>query len=314
MYKTFLIYCDFALFLPEYDPTRDVEWIQNELHRWIYDNIMVKWDSIRKKPSKLCDMFTGYHTSQALIQLAFESAGITDSKLLSIPKMEKANAELLVHKLVDNFLRLRFPILLALNKVDISGAVDNIAKFQEKFSDMTMVPVSAKSECILQQNCKSGLISYQSGGSHFDFNGQQQDTNDKFEKELQDIKDSILQVFGNTGVLQALSQAVRLQSPVYAFPVSCLDTGQSVSVIANDKPQILRDCIVLKPGTTIGKLFDIMLYPPVSLLAGEYVRAEGINSKGGKNVLHKHDVVTEFNQVVKIMSTKKASSATKTRN
>lgn len=316
MYKTFIIYCDFPHFLPEYDPTRDVEWIQNELHRWIYDNIMVKWDSIRKKPAKLCDMFTGYHASQALIQLAFETTGITDNKLLSIPKMEKANAELLVHKLVDNFLQLRFPILLALNKVDISGAVDNLVKFQEQFSDMTMVPVSAKSECILQQKCKNGVISYQSGGSHFDFNVQQQDTctSDKSEKELQDIKDSILQVFGNTGVLQALSQAVRLRSPVYAFPVSCLDTCQSINVITNDKPQILRDCIVLKPGTTIGKLFDIMLYPPVSLLAGEYVRAEGINSKGVKNVLHKHDAVTEFSQIVKIMSTKKASSSTKIRN
>lgn len=314
MYKTFIIYSDFPHFLPEYDPTRDVEWIQNELHQWIYDNIMVKWDSIRKKPAKLCDMFTGYHASQALIQLAFETTGITDNKLLSIPKMEKANAELLVHKLVDNFLRLRFPILLALNKVDISGAVDNLAKFQEQFSDMTMVPISAKSECILQQKCKSGVISYQSGGSHFDFDVQQQDTSDKSEKELQDIKDSILQVFGNTGVLQALSQAVRLRSPVYAFPVGCLDTCQSINVVTNDKPQILRDCIVLKPGTTIGKLFDIMLYPPVSLLAGEYVRAEGINSKGAKNVLHKHDAVNEFNQIVKIMSTKKASSATKIRN
>ena len=314
MYKTFIIYSDFALFLPEYDPTRDVEWIQSELHRWIYDNIMVKWDSIMKKPTKLCDMFTGYHTSQALIQLAFESAGLTDNKLFSIPKMEKANAELLVHKLVDNFLQLRFPILLALNKVDIPGAVDNLAKFQEQFSDMTMVPVSAKSECILQQKCKNGLISYQSGGSHFDFNVQQQDTSDKSGKELQDIKDSILQVFGNTGVLQALSQAVRLRSPVYAFPVSCLDTCKSINAITNDKPQILRDCIVLKPGTTIGKLFEIMLYPPVSLLAGEYVRAEGRNSKGKKNVLHKHDVVTDCNQIVKIMSTKKASYSTKTRN
>ena len=267
-----------------------------------------------KKPVKLYDMFTGYHTSQALIQLAFESTGITDNKLLSIPKMEKANAELLVHKLVDNFLRLRFPILLALNKIDLSGAVDNLAKFQEQLSDMEMVPVCAKSECSLQQKCKDGLISYQSGASHFHFNVQHQDLNDKSEKELHDIKDNVLHVFGNTGVLQALSQAVRLRSPVYAFPVSCLDTCQSISINTNEKPQVLRDCIVLKPGTTTGKLFDIMLYPPVSLLAGEYVRAEGVNSKGVKHVLHKHDVMNESNQIVKIMSTKKASSSTKTRN
>ena len=300
--------------MPDYDPRRDVEWIQQELHRWIYDNIMDKWDSIKKKPSKLCDMFTGYHTSQAMIQLAFESTGITDKKLLDIPKMEKVNAELLVHKLVDNFLRLRFPVLLALNKVDLPGAVDNLNKFHKQFSDMTMVPVSAKSECFLQQKDKEGLLSYQSGASNFDFNFKSQDHNNLSEKELADIKDNVLQVFGDTGVLRALSQAVSLRSPVYAFPVSCLDTCQSISVVTNEKPQTLRDCIVLKPGTTAGKLFDIMLYPPVSLLAGEYVRAEGVNSKGVKNVLHKHDLVNESNQIIKIMSTKKASSSGKTRN
>lgn len=291
-----------------------MEWIQQELHRWIYDNIMDKWDSIMKKPSKLCDMFTGYHATQALIQLAFESTGITDNTLLAIPKMEKANAQLLVHKLVDNFLQLRFPILLALNKIDLSDAVNNLKKFTEQSNDMTMVPVSARSECVLQQKCKDGFISYQSGASHFDFNVQSQDQSDTPLKELADIKDNVLEVFGDTGVLQALSQAVSLRSPVYAFPVSCLDTCQSIRVLTNEKSQTLRDCIVLKPGTTVGKLFDIMLYPPVSLLAGEYVRAEGVNSKGVKNVLHKQDLVNESNGIIKIMSTKKASSSAKTRH
>lgn len=299
--------------LSDYDPTRDVGWIQQELHSWIYDNIMDKWDSIVKKPAKLFDMFTGYHASQALIHLAFESAGITDKNLLTIPKIEKANAELLVHKLVDKFLRLRFPVLLALNKVDFPDAVQNLKKFQEQFVDMTMVPVSARSECILQKACKDGVLTYQSGASNFEINHQTQDLSEKSKKELIQVKTSVLNVFGDTGVLQALSQAVSLRSPVYAFPVNCLDTCQSISVITKEKPQILRDCIVLKPGTTVEKLFNILLYPPVSLLAGEYVRAEGVSSKGVKSVLHKHDIVNETNQILKIMSTRKASLSTKTR-
>lgn len=299
--------------LSDYDPTRDVGWIQQELHSWIYDNIMDKWDSIVKKPAKLFDMFTGYHASQALIHLAFESAGITDKNLLTIPKTEKANAELLVHKLVDKFLRLRFPVLLALNKVDFPDAVQNLKKFQEQFVDMTMVPVSARSECILQKACKDGMLTYQSGASNFEINHQTQDLSEKSKKELIQVKTSVLDVCGDTGVLQALSQAVSLRSPVYAFPVNCLDTCQSISVITKEKPQILRDCIALKPGTTVEKLFNILLYPPVSLLAGEYVRAEGVSSKGVKSVLHKHDIVNETNQILKIMSTRKASLSTKTR-
>lgn len=297
----------------EYDLTRDVGWIQQELHSWIYDNIMDKWDSIVKKPAKLFDMFTGYHASQALIHLTFESAGMSDKKLLALPKMEKANAELLVHKLVDKFLFLRFPILLALNKVDLPDAIHNLKKFQEQFVDVMMVPVSARSECILQQACQDDLLSYQSGASHFEINHQTQDLSEKSQKELLQVKNSILDIFGDTGVLKALSQAVKLRSPGYAFPVNCLDTCQSISVVTKEKPQVLRDCIVLKPGTTVEKLFNILLYPPVALLAGEYVRAEGVNSKGVKFVLHKHDIVNETNQILKIMSTRKASLLIKTR-
>lgn len=275
---------------------------------------MDKWDSIRKKPTKLCDMFTGYHASQALIQLAFESAGITDARLSAITKMERDHAERWVHKLVAEFLRLHFPILLALNKVDLANAIDNLDKFKAQFTDMTMVPVSAKSECFLQQKCKEGVIFYQSGASHFDINTQSQQNMDGSDKELAQIKEHVLQTIGDTGVLRALSEAVSLRSPTYAFPVSCLDTCQSISVKANEKPQILRDCVVLKPGTTVGKLFDIMLYPPVSLLAGEYVRAEGVDFNGTKKVLHKKDLINDSNQIVKIMSTKKASYSAKTRS
>lgn len=294
----------------EYDPTKDVGWIEEELHRWIYDNVMAKWDSIRKNPTKLCNMFTGYHASQALIQLAFDSVGITDTKLLSIPKMEKPDAERMVHKLVGKFLQLRFPILLALNKIDHPDAVINLEKFNEQFDDKAMVSVSAKSECTLQQMCKEGLISYQSGGSHFDvIKGES-----SFSQELTAIKENVLEVVGDTGVLRALSQAVNLRSPTYAFPVNCLDTYQSISVKATVEPPILSDCIVLKPGTTVGTLFNIMCYLPVPLLAGEYVRAEGVDSDRAKKVLHKNELISKSNQILKIMSTKKAATNTKTRN
>ena len=275
---------------------------------------MDKWDSIKKKPAKLCDMLTGYHTSQALIKLAFDSAGITDTRLLAIQKMEKSYGERLVHKLVAEFLQLRFPILLALNKVDLTAAVGNLEKFKVQYSNMTMVPVSARTECFLQRKCKDGVVGYQSGASCFDFNSQSQEQSESSKKELEQIQENILQVFGDTGILRALSQAVSLRSPTYAFPVSCLDSYHSISVKTNEKPQILRDCIMLKPGTTVGKLFNIMLYPPVSLLAGEYVRAEGVDSNGVKKVLHKTDLINESNQIIKIMSTKKASSSAKTRN
>ena len=43
---------------------------------WIYDNIMEKWDNIKRKPAKLVDMFTGYHATRAVIHAALHNAGI----------------------------------------------------------------------------------------------------------------------------------------------------------------------------------------------------------------------------------------------
>lgn len=57
-----------------------------------------------------------------------------------------------------------------------------------------------------------------------------------------------------------------------------------------------------------------MLYFLVFFFVGEYVRVEGINLKGAKNVLYKYDVVNEFNQIVKIMSIKKVLFVIKIRN
>lgn len=46
--------------------------------RWIYDNIMEKWDTIKRRPHRLVDMFTGYHATKAVIHSAFTQAGIDD--------------------------------------------------------------------------------------------------------------------------------------------------------------------------------------------------------------------------------------------
>ena len=274
---------------------------------------MNKWDAIIKKPTKLPSMFTGYHSTPALIQLAFNSAGLTDKKLSALRELSQEECQKLVHRLVDEFLRLRFPVLLALNKADSADAKTNIEKFQEKFKDGNIVPVSAKSECYLQEKDKEGTISYSKGMSDYTVN-RERELEDSCDENLSNISKNVLSTYGNTGVLAALCLAVQLRSPLHTFPVHCLDTYQSINVNQRKEVQVLRDCVVIKPGTTVGKLFDIMSYPPICLLAGEYVRAECVDATGRKQVLHKEEIITESNSVLKIMSTKKAAQPSKSRN
>lgn len=311
--------------LQGYDPSLDVEWLYQELHQWIFSNIISKWDMICKKPTKLFSMFTGYHASKHLIKNLFTSQGITEKKMKAFFSLNQEDSEKLVHNLVSEFLKVRFPILLALNKIDCPDSKKNIEKF-EKFKDMTMVPVSAKSECFLQKLKKNGLIEYHGGDSKFSVinkNDNSKENEDSVfdvsevtqNSELEiakGLKKTVLEPFGSTGVLKAVSSAVHLRPPNFAFPVQSLDSLESIG--SQPHPAVLRDCVVLKKNTTVGKLFNVLCHPPTSLLAGEYVRAECLDNTGKKKVMHKDEIIDESNQIVKIMSTKKASAPSKSRS
>lgn len=80
--------------------------------------------------------------------------------------------------------------------------------------------------------------------------------------------------FGSTNVHAALCKAVKLREPTYAFPVSCLETLRSTRTSTGVKDSVLRDCISLKPGSTVNDLYSVMCHYPVSLLTGDFVRAE----------------------------------------
>ncbi|EDO47469.1 predicted protein, partial [Nematostella vectensis] len=240
----------------DYDPSQDVEWLYEELHRWIADNIMDKWDAICKKPMKLYDMFTGYHASKSLIQSIFMVAGITEKKLKNLFSLNKKDATELIDKLVSEFLKVRFPILLALNKIDRPDAEKNIAKFHTKFKGMSVVLVSAKSEMFLQQQDKDGLLQYAGGAADFLFPGNDVLSDGPISQVYMDtaseIRSKVLFPYGSTGVLKAVSEAVCLRQPVYAFPVHSLDTLESINVLPGNKERdILRDCVTLKPGTSV---------------------------------------------------------------
>ena len=80
---------------------------------------------------------------------------------------------------------------------------------------------------------------------------------------------------GGTNVQQALTAAAALKQPVYCYPVSNLTTMKSAGTggHASRDTGILRECVLLKPGTTVIQLFEILSNYP-KLLSGDFVRAE----------------------------------------
>ena len=84
--------------------------------------------------------------------------------------------------------------------------------------------------------------------------------------------------YGSTNVHHSLCEAIKLRSPAYTFPVSDLDTLTSIDKFRGENPGKLRDCLTLKPYTTVEEVYNAMLHYPHQLIAGDFVRAEVMNN------------------------------------
>jgi len=107
-------------------PLNDLAWIQNELIQWLFINLEAKWDRIvRRGQDKLVDMFSGYKQSQSFVWnvlLAIENflnkhEG-RDHALDNLDAWDEGD----LYRLVVAFLGARFPMALALNKIDLPSA------------------------------------------------------------------------------------------------------------------------------------------------------------------------------------------------
>ena len=297
-------------------PLNDLAWILNELIEWVFNNVVYKWDSIRRRGrNKLSDMFSGYGQSQAVlynviatVEKFMEDTEGRDRALQRLQEWDEGD----LHRLVSAFLGVRFPMALALNKADLPSAKQFIQEVEEALpihGAHVGIPLSARSEMtfvkqhILQQNLQS---------------------------------DSALP----DGVWQCLQSAMSLREPVLVFPVSDLTTysplpgmtrvaiedaslpspgmvacllaagGSSPTLwkdggyMASSMPVMLRDALVMKPGSTVEDVF--LSLKRLGALGGEFVRAEGAGNLGEKGKLvPKHEVITRSNRILKIMTNKR---------
>ncbi|KAI2501634.1 50S ribosome-binding GTPase [Fragilaria crotonensis] len=297
-------------------PLNDLAWILNELIEWVFNNVVYKWDSIRRRGrNKLSDMFSGYGQSQAVL---FNVIAAVEKFMQETEQRDRALDRLHewdegdLHRLVSAFLGVRFPMALALNKSDLPSAKQFIQEVEDALpihGAHVGIPLSARTEMtfvkqhILQQNLQSN---------------------------------SALP----NGVWQCLQSAMSLREPVLVFPVSDLTTysplpgmtrvaiedaslpspgmvacllaagGSSPtlwkdgSYIASSAQVKLRDVLVMKPGSTVEDVF--LSLKRLGALGGEFVRAEGAGNLGEKGKLvPKHEVITRSNRILKIMTNKR---------
>lgn len=305
------------------NPINDLEWISNEIVRWVYTNIKQKWDSVvRRGRSKLLGLFSGYKQSQSFVEEVFtavenfvsEKYG-QDSIFDNLESFDEGD----LYRLVSAFVMARFPMGLALNKNDLASSIPFIEEITSK------LPIHG---CFVAQALSA-------------------------DKEMRFIRhhclhQSITSIVASNFeglVWKCLQKALSLRSPLLVFPVAdmqtyaplpgfnnfatrdpslpskgfinCLtsaggtapstwDGNKDMYVLQgkNETKPGLRDVLLMKPGSTVNDVF--LALKNKNVLEGEFVRAEAASQLGEKpKLVSKVDLVGAHNRILMIMTTKR---------
>ena len=136
-----------------------------------------------------------------------------------------------------------------------------------------------------------------------------------------------------TGTLDAISTAVMLRPPTLAFPVSSLTTleplrsapaeagapsggggggGGGGGCGGSDSATPLLDCVVLKPGSTVGDLVEVCKRASPPLLSGDFVRADARAARptdeqlANRLPVRKDSIVTAATAIVRLQTNRRS--------
>lgn len=150
-----------------YDPTNDIEWLQNEIFFWVRGNLLDKWGSIVRRHTAtkssiidtLQNQFSGYGSTASLVARAISK--------LDLPPLETWDTDK-IDQVVRAFTKEKFPTVLALNKIDHPDADKNVTKILKKYADVKAVLTSAITEVFIRKLAKQGYVKYEVGTEFLD--------------------------------------------------------------------------------------------------------------------------------------------------
>lgn len=234
-----------------YDPLQDIEWLQDEIFRWILGNLTEKWGSVVRRHTAtkcstldtLCKQLGGYYATKQLIAKALD-------RHPGLPPLQEWD-DATVEAVVKLFMAVKFPTVLALNKMDHPDADKNVSKIMLKYRDLKCVLTSSLTEVFLRKLASQNFIQYEPGTEFVDTAEDLPDAglrelDDKLAARIELIRDLVLYRFGSTGTTLLLQAAAQLLDLVPVFPVRNIHTFGGAS-----GPNVFRDCVLVKRGTPV---------------------------------------------------------------
>eukprot|EP01065_Artemidia_motanka_P019983 TRINITY_DN23904_c3_g1_i1.p1 TRINITY_DN23904_c3_g1~~TRINITY_DN23904_c3_g1_i1.p1 ORF type:complete len:880 (+),score=250.20 TRINITY_DN23904_c3_g1_i1:88-2727(+) len=262
------------------DVSEEVHWVRAEIHQWIYGNLRRRWESLRKRPQRLPVMFSGYHATEAVVLMAAERAGLE----VSGPQALLSWTPQMLHLLVAHFIRLRFPVLVAMNKLDLASTAANVAAARRKLPHEAIAAISAHTETELVRLRREGCVRYTVGAPPVG--------------ELPgDVRQFLEANQWSSGVPEALATAVALRPCVRVFPV----TNTATLDAFGQGP--LAHCLLLRPGSSAEDLYRVLKRK--RMLDGDFIRSV-TRSPAGAEAPIKKDATLPQDAVIRIMTNRKS--------
>ncbi len=223
-----------------HDPLDDIEFLEHEIVMWMYGIVSKNWVRlIRKVEAEHLDfskvIFDQLSGTGILIEDVIEALRTVN------PNYGKWEDEDLI-EFVRNLLNIAKPSIVIANKADLPGAKENIERMKEKYP--RVIATSAESELALVNAARAGLISYVSGDSSFEIL-EKDKLNANQIKALEYIQTNILDVYGSTGIQEALNTAVfDLLDMIVVYPVG------DEHKFTDQKGNVLPDAFLVPNGST----------------------------------------------------------------
>ena len=131
-------------------------------------------------------------------------------------------------------------MLIAANKCDVAGAMENVERMKKRFPHLTIIACSAEIEIALRAASKNEVIKYIPGDDSFE---RLKEANEKQEKALTFIE-TYFDDFKTTGIQEILNSGVfDFLQYIAVFP-------GGAHKLADDQGNVLPDVFLLKKGST----------------------------------------------------------------
>lgn len=266
-----------------YDPLEEVDFVVEELDRWLAGIIERNWESVERQsrsPSfdlevAIADVLTGVGATEADITAVLRE--------LSYPNDPQDWGDETFEALGRALRERTKPVVIAANKADIAPS-DTLEALLDL--EVPVVATTAEGELALRRAADADLVAYAPGDENFDIVGE---LSDGQHTALQALRDTMAEL-GGTGVQAALDEAVYgLLDRITAFPV------QDASKWTDGQGTVLPDAVLLPRGATPRDL----AFAVHSDIGEGYLHA--VDARSGRDLSDEHELAE--GDVVKIVST-----------